>query len=385
VTEHRVPEHRVPEHQAMEHWDVVIAGGGPAGSAAALRILQRDPASKVLILDRSGFPRDKVCGDGIAGQVFSALAELGIAGTDVSHGYGVVPRVRLVSPGGRTVERTVAGAGYVIPRLVFDARLLAAATARGAVLRQHTVRKVQQSQGRVVLDGAISCQVLIGADGAESTVRRSVGTRPPRVGSVAVAIRGYAAELTGLGGAQVISMSEHRWPAYAWSFPVGDGMANVGYGEVLTGAGVSRSTLLDRLHSILPGLPSFDVRGHRLPLSTDVPPVAAGRVLLVGDALSLINPLSGEGIYYAVRSGMAAGDAAASGAGAGALYRSLIAQRLGRHLRHTRVLARLARLPQLLDAGVDGARRQQGAFDDLVALALGDGLITSRLLLSLRW
>lgn len=366
-----------------QRWDVVIVGAGPAGCAAAARLLQSAPRSRVLLLDRTDFPRDKVCGDGIAAQVVHALTEVGLDPAELTAGYPGCPRIRLRSPAGRTVERFVAEPGFVIPRKVFDARLLAAVLARGAEFRRHSVRSLTRTPDGVVLDGGISAGVVIGADGAESTIRRLAGVPANRVGQVALAVRGYAPELAGQGGAQLLTMTENRWPAYAWSFPLGDGTANVGYGEVLTDGPVSRAELVARMHRLLPGVQPSDIRGHRLPLSTGRPTVRSGRVLLVGDAHSLINPLSGEGIYYAVRSGFAAADASASGAGAGDLYRRLLQARLGAHLRHTSVLARLTRRPGPIDAGVEAARRSQGMFDDLVDVALADGRITRRLIAGL--
>ena len=362
-----------------ERWDVVIVGAGPAGCAAAARLLQSEPTCRVLLVDRSDFPRDKVCGDGIAAQAVDALAALGLDPAEITAGFPRCPRIRLRSPGGSTVERTVAEPGFVIPRTVFDARLLAAAQARGAVFRRSQVRTLHRTTDGVVLDGELTAGVVIGADGAESAVRRLAGVPANPVGTVALAVRGYAAAPAGQHDAQLLTMTDHRWPAYAWSFPIGDGRVNVGYGEVLTKEPVSRAELESRMHDLLPGVRPSDVRGHRLPLFTGRPDVPAGRVLLVGDAQSLINPLSGEGIFYAIASGAAAADAAPAGAGAGELYRRLLAARLGRHLRHTSLLARLTRRPWPIDAGVRAALRSQGVFDDLVDVALADGRITGRL------
>ena len=360
-------------------WDVVVVGAGPAGCAAAARLLQSDPACRVLLLDRSEFPRDKVCGDGIAAQAVDALATLGLDPAEITAGHPCCPRIRLRSPSGHTVERVVARPSFVIPRVVFDARLLTAVQARGAVFRRARVRTLTRTSDAVVLDGELTARVVIGADGAESVVRRLAGVPANPVGTVALAVRGYADAPAG-PDAQLLTMTDHRWPAYAWSFPIGDGRANVGYGEVLTGEPAGRADLESRMHDLLPDLHPSDVRGHRLPLSTGRPAVPDGRVLLAGDAQSLINPLSGEGIFYAITSGVAAADAAPAGAGAGQLYRRLLAARLGRHLRHTSLLARLTRRPWPIDAGVRAARRSQGVFDDLVDVALADGRITGRLL-----
>ena len=83
----------------------------------------------------------------------------------------------------------------------------------------------------------------------------------------ALAIRGYAPALPGQGATQVLVTTEARWPAYAWSFPLGDGRANVGYGELVSG-GVTRAELVAGLHRMLPGVEPTGLRAHRLPLST---------------------------------------------------------------------------------------------------------------------
>jgi flavin-dependent dehydrogenase len=277
----------------------------------------------------------------------------------------------------------------VIPRQVLDARLVEAAVARGAELRRHTVRRVEVLPDRVVLDGDVAARVVVGADGANSLVRRALGLRPGGDGRVALALRAYAPAPAGAEPAQRILMTRERWPAYAWSFPIGDGTANVGYGEVLRGEGagngngVSRAWLLERLHALLPELDGQQVRApraHHLPLSTARARQPDGRVLLAGDALSLINPMTGEGIFYAVRSGALAGAAAGHGGGAGAAYRRALRGALGRHLRATATTSLLAEFPVTVDAGMRAAAADQGVFDDMAELGLGDGTLTARAL-----
>src|SRR3982751_6972713 len=91
----------------MEHWDVVVVGGGPAGAAAAAAARRADPAARVLVLDRADFPRDKVCGDGIAPEALDVLAGLGLDPAALTGGHASLPRLRLRSPGGATVERNM--------------------------------------------------------------------------------------------------------------------------------------------------------------------------------------------------------------------------------------------------------------------------------------
>lgn len=378
----------------MDHVDVAVVGAGPAGSSAALAAARA--GASVLLLDRAEFPRDKPCGDGITAHVLDVLADLGV--TDAVAGFPPVPVLRLVSPGGE-VARRLPRPAYAVPRRVFDARLLAAAVAAGARLRRHAVRHIEVHDDTVVLDDLVAARVVIGADGAGSIVRRTLGHEINPDGHLALAIRGYAPAPSAPPELLIVT-SGPQWPAYAWSFPIGwtgpedppwrglpasKGLANVGYGEVLHGAPLTRTHLLDRLAVLLPGIDPdtvTDLRAHHLPLSTRRPPPGRGPVLLAGDALSLINPFTGEGIFYAVLSGSLAGTAAAAGAPAAAAERYVQALngRLGRHLRHSSTAAWLARRPMVVNGAVRAADRDQRVFDRMVELGLGDGLLDPRTL-----
>jgi geranylgeranyl reductase family protein len=364
-----------------DRWDVAIVGAGPAGSAAALGALRARPDARVLLLDAAAFPRDKVCGDGIAPHALDVLADLGIGQDDLVAGCAPVTRLRLCSPSGSIAARPMARTGYVVPRAVFDERLVRAAVAAGAVLRRHTVRRLRVGPDQVELDDGSAATVVIGADGAESAVRRAtVDAQPPTPGTMALAIRGYAAADPWAAGEQLLRMTATNWPAYAWVFPIGDGRANVGYGEILRDTPLTRAHLEQRLHALLPGVRPAALRAHRLPLSTGRLPVAHGRVLLAGDAAALINPLTGEGIFYAVTSGALAG-AAAVGPDPAVAYPRTLHARLGRHLRHTDLAAALTRTPRMINAAVTASARDQRVFDAFVDLGLGDGRLTVRGLL----
>jgi geranylgeranyl reductase family protein len=365
-------------------WDLAVVGAGPAGCAAALGALAARPEARVLLLDRADFPRDKPCGDGVAPHAVEVLERLGAIG--VTDGYRPVDRLRLGFAGSAPVTGTMRRAAHVVPRSVLDARLVDAAVARGAWLRRHRVRTVAVRADGVLLDGLLRARVVVGADGAQSVVRREAGVPATPVGHVAMAIRGYAAVPDGRAVEQMITFAPSGWPAYAWSFPIGDGRANVGYGEVLrAGRHLTRADLLGRLDDLLPGAGDGGAgwRAHHLPLSSGRPRQPDGRVLLAGDALSLVNPLTGEGIYYAVLSGALAGRAAVGAGDPGRAYRAALRSQLGRHLRHTTVASALARRRRVVDAGVAAARADVAVFDDLVELGLGRGLIRPRLLAGL--
>ncbi len=364
--------------------DVAVVGAGPAGAATALRLLQLRPDARVVLLDAADFPRDKVCGDGVAPHVLDLLDALG-----VRQAADLGPPVwglRVRSPGGRTVAARCDRPSRVIPRTVFDAALVDAAVARGAVLRRHRVRRVTVWPDRVVLDDEIAARVVVGADGVHSAVRRALGVPSAPATATAMAVRGYATTSVD-PDALVIAFARTRppacaQPAYAWSFPLPGGGANLGYGVFGSATPTSKRTLLDRLAEELPGhvLDPATVRGHHLPLSTGPRVQPDGRVLLVGDAAALVNPVTGEGIFYGVASGALAARAALLGDGAGARYRASLRRCLGRHHRHVGALARAVPHGRFVDAAVTAAGRDRRVFDAIVEVGLGRGTASARVL-----
>ena len=367
-------------------WDVVVVGSGPAGAAAAIGARHADPAAAVLMLDRREFPRDKTCGDAVLGTAFERLAEYGVATATLTGGYGPEHHLRLTSAGGATVARPLNDSMTVLPRRVFDARLREAALAAGAQSLRRTVRGVRDLGDHVEVDVAgpdpLRARVVIGADGVESVVRRVVEGRDRR--QVAIALRGYEAGTDDRTSRMVLD--DRRGLAYAWRFSSDDGRANVGYGHLLRDGEVSsRSAMVASMHRLLPdlGVEDADLRAARLPLSTSRQAVAAGRVLLAGDAASLVNPLTGEGIYYAIHSGLLAGSTAIAPDSAARRYRTEMAATFGRHHRHVAVMSALNGRATLLEAGLRAAAADQRVFDDIAALALARGVITTRIGLGL--
>jgi len=370
-------------------YDLAVVGAGPAGAAAALRACQLAPDARVLLLDRAEFPRDKPCGDGISAHSVAELGELGAL--DVLDGYEPVDNLHVRSPLGVEVAAPLPQACAVVPRRVFDARLVELAVARGVELRRHRVRTLERRADRVVIDGGIEARAVVGADGANSVVRRQLGIAANAPEHVAIAVRGYVTDMPGLPPDELLIVLEEPGSlAYAWAFPLPGGGANVGYGRSAVDARADEAggtdQLAARMRRLLPPAGDVaDLRAHRLPLASAPVRQPDGRVLLAGDALSYVNPITGEGIHHALRSGRLAAEAAAAvavdgGGDAGVAYRRALHAAFGRHLRQTSVLSRLCRQPGFIDAVFDLAGRRRDVWQAVCDSGLGAGIVPSRLI-----
>jgi menaquinone-9 beta-reductase len=364
--------------EPLETVDLVIVGAGPAGTAAALAALRERPGARVVVLDRSPAGRDKVCGDGIAPHT---VAELRALGVDPVRPDEEVDAVRLSRAGG-TDAAVGAAPGWVVPRAVFDERLLRAATDAGAEFVQHRVATVVADDGGATVDGRWRAPVVIGADGSTSVVRAQLGLPSNRGGAMAVAVRGYAPTPAGADRALDIRWDLGRGGGlrYAWAFPTADGTSNIGYGMSTAALTGGRAELERRMRDLLPEY-AHDIRltGHTLPLSIARPVPAVGRVLLTGDAASLVNPLTGEGIFSAVASGAAAGRAAMRDpATAGAVYRRELRARFGAQHRQLRLLYPLIGSRRVLDAVVAACREDPRRFARLLDVGLGARTFSAR-------
>ena len=358
----------------MPDWDLIVVGAGPAGSAAAVSALRERPDARVLILDREPIGRDKVCGDGIAPHALAELERLGIDATEPAE---EVARVRLVSPSGTAESAVVESPGRVVPRALFDERMLLAAITAGAEFRVERVTTLEQggaaSTARV---NGHTTHVVIGADGSNSIVRRALGEPSNRGRALAVAIRGYVA--TPADSPREIML---RWDSrragglcYAWAFPTALGTTNVGYGMSSAAPGHDRKNLVRRLGELLPeyDFDGVELKGHTLPLTVRKPRPAVGRALLVGDAASLISPFTGEGIYSAIVSGAMAGRAAVTAADPAAVYTKALRERFGRQHRQARTLYPLIDFRIVLDTVINAAQHDRRMFERLLDVGLGD-------------
>jgi geranylgeranyl reductase family protein len=337
-------------------FDVLVVGAGPAGVAAALTA--HDRGLRTLVVDKATFPRDKTCGDGLTAQALRLLEGLGVD-TPAVTGTVAVRQTVLVSPSGLEVELPLPGSGVysaVVPRRELDDALVRTARARGIEVRTGVPlsQLAQTDDGLRALVGAeeIDAAHVVAADGHWSAVRRVREPESPTDLGTWHAVRQY---FSGVEDArQWVLFEEDLLPGYAWVFPLADGRANVGFG-VLRRPGVSGKDLkalwpdvLQRpamLRALGPRAVAQDVhRAWPIPTTYDPRRLSDDRVLYVGDAASVVDPMTGEGIAQALETGILAADAIARGGDAAQVttrYRDAVERALGRDLRFASLLQRV--------------------------------------------
>ena len=338
-------------------FDVLVVGAGPAGSIAAL-VLARSGAS-VALLDKAQFPRDKACGDFVGPRGLQVLADLGIAepaGLDVGD-------MVVIGPTGRRVVLpcfngvTYPGRARAMTRSVFDDALRTAALDAGAVAFTGRADRPLWSSGEIdgftVSDGdgeELRADFVIGADGATSHVAQSAGLVEGSRVLWGFAVRCYVEQNIDLPAITLWEQTRwHAFPGYGWIFPNPGGMANIGLGigtlaDRQAGADAVRALPAHLDHLVELGLidraavsPLPRRLGGWLKMGMVGTTPAAGRVLLVGDAAGLVNPLQGEGIAQAMTSGRSAAEAILGLPGqAAARYRDDLARV---HLPYQRITA----------------------------------------------
>jgi geranylgeranyl reductase family protein len=379
--------------------DVVVVGAGPAGAAAAITLARAD--RRVTLVDKARFPRDKICGDGLTAGALRLLEDLGLDPGAVPS-WQRVDDVVVRGPSGHEVTFPLPrGRGTyaaVARRADLDAALVDRARAAGVdVLEGHAFRAVAErdDDAVVTVDGAgdITAGFVVAADGMWSPVRKHLGLATPGYRGELHAFRQY---FTGVGPRAASELfvwfEPDLLPGYAWSFPLPDGRANVGF-CIQRGGKVARiqematiwPDLLGRPHirEVLgAGQPESPHRAWPIPARVDEAALTSRRTLLVGDAATTSDPLTGEGIAQALLTGVLAAEAivehgpsatAVTDAYSAAARRALVADhrmsalltRAVKHRKGVRVGLRLA-------GSTGWARRQFGRwlFEDYPRAAL---------------
>lgn len=314
-------------------YDVAIVGAGPGGAAAAYYLSRRGLG--VVLLDRASFPRDKTCGDGLTPRAVGALQDIGILDRMLAAGRPI-GGVEIVAPDGYTLDASVpARSGLatpmlIVPRVTLDDALRRRAVEGGARFEGETlVTDVVPSAHGVTINGRrggrafeVSARLSIIATGASTALLARLGliAKAPQM---MLAARTYYEGTRPFRDRIQIRFDGVPLPGYGWIFPLSATSANVGVGYFPRGFTLRRrpanaSVALRAfvrgggVGALLNGARAEGAKGY--PLRVDFPdsPTSAGRVLLVGEAAGLVNPLTGEGIDYALESAQIAAECAAA-------------------------------------------------------------------------
>ncbi|HEX6967628.1 MAG TPA: geranylgeranyl reductase family protein [Micromonosporaceae bacterium] len=323
--------------------DVIVVGAGPGGSTTAYHLARH--GLRVLLLEKTEFPREKVCGDGLTPRAVKQLVKLGI---DTSPEAGWVRNKGLrVIGGGVRLEldwpqlSSFPDYGLVRPRLDFDDLLARQAVSAGAILRTGVTvtGPVLDESGRVTgvtaeigpdkAPGTFHAPLVIAADGVSARFALALGLAKREDRPMGVAVRRYYRSPVRHNDDYLESWLELRsreagdnlLPGYGWIFGLGDGRVNVGLGILNSSKAFGKTNYRRMLTEWLANTPAEwgmadeanadgPILGAALPMGFNRAPHYTRGVMLVGDCGGMVNPFNGEGIAYAMESGELAAEIA---------------------------------------------------------------------------
>jgi geranylgeranyl reductase family protein len=338
-----VNDHHAASGTIADEADVIVVGAGPGGSAAAYHMARH--GLRVLLLEKTVFPREKVCGDGLTPRATRQLIRMGV---DTSEKAGWLQNKGLrVIGGGVRLEldwpdlASFPAYGLVRTRLDFDDMLAKRAVEAGALLRTgvNVTAPVLDDGGRAV--GVVAqagpdkepveyrAPLVVAADGVSGRLPLAMGLAKREDRPIGVAVRRYYHSPVRADDDYLESWLELRsaqdrerlLPGYGWIFGLGDGRVNVGLGILNSSSAFGktnyRSMLTDWLGTTPPdwGMRDEDnadgpILGAALPMGFNRVPHYTRGVMLVGDTGGMVNPMNGEGIAYAMEAGELAAEVA---------------------------------------------------------------------------
>lgn len=296
----------------MQHADAIVVGGGPAGSTCAWKL--RRAGMEVLVLDRTAFPRTKLCAGWITPQV---AEDLEFNRHEYPHSFLTFKRLEFNWRGLRFRKRTTQ---HSIRRYEFDDYLLRRS---GATVLTHKVKRIEEEGTRFVIDGLFSCDYLIGAAGTACPVYRQLfHDHNPRARELQVATLEHEFAYDWQDEECKLWFFEDGLPGYAWYVPKAGGFLNVGLGgkaDTMKSKSLRLQDLWARLvrkldeKNLVTGA-ALDPSGYSYYLRGRVDTTRLGNAFIVGDSVGLASVDMGEGIGPAVRSAILAAEAIADNA-----------------------------------------------------------------------
>lgn len=324
----------------MKNTDIVIIGAGPAGCATSLFLAKHKIPHT--IIDKAVFPRDKVCGDALSGKTVYVLNQLDPSiipafdqqKTTFIESWGV----KFVAPNGKAIDipfksdmsKEQLPPGFIAKRFDFDNELFNRLDPNFAnIIQGAEVTEIERSDSLVNIHYQLNgtekkieqVNLVIGAEGDRSIVAKKWAGIVKDNDHYCAGIRAYYDGVTGMHDQNFIELHflPEMLPGYFWIFPLPNGQANVGAGMLSSEVSKRKVNLKADMLKAIENNPNIrerfknaklqgKIQGWGLPLGSKKRPVSGERFMLVGDAGSLIDPFTGEGIGNALYSGMMAAD-----------------------------------------------------------------------------
>jgi geranylgeranyl reductase family protein len=304
------------------YFDVLICGAGPAGSTAAITL--KNSGLKVALIDAAIFPRDKVCGDAVSSVSKRVLRQLNPALEEELLDFppkSNITQALLHGPNFKQLRVHFRKVGHCIRRKDFDNWLYEKAIEGSNIAtfsgqKVKSVSKIANGVALKMLNGQVfNAKIVLGCDGAHSVVAKQLANFKVNKKHYSGAIRQYFSNVKGMeGNALEVYFLEGYLPGYFWIFPLSNNEANVGFGMLSQTISDKKIDLKLAMHRIINEIPQVAARfedakaleapiGFGLPLGSKKYNISGDGYMLCGDAASLIDPFSGEGIETAMESG----------------------------------------------------------------------------------